>query len=82
VANLKKRIDFLDSEEGKSIKRSLLDMIADKKYNTPSSYSTNINDYPDNLIPFLDKHINCLNTHPQLDANKYIANLKLMTRLR
>lgn len=48
-------------------------------YNTASSYTPNAIEYPGNLIPFVDKHINYLSAHPNLEASKYIANRKLMT---
>jgi hypothetical protein len=78
----KKRRDFLASAEGQEIKRRLQYMAADSAYNTESSYSTNSSEYPDNLIPFVDKHMNYLNAHPKLDADQYLANIQLMTRVR
>ena len=82
MATLKKRVDFHVSEEGRDFRQQLLRMTADKAYNTSSSYSTNSLQYSDNLIPFVDKHMNYLNTHPKVEADKYLANLKLMTKVR
>jgi hypothetical protein len=81
MAMPKKRIDFQTSDEGRDFRQKLLGMTADGSYNTSSSYSTNSR-YPDNLIPFVDRHMNYLSTHPKLEAGKYLANLKLMTKVR
>jgi hypothetical protein len=82
VATFKKRSDFFDSEEGVDIREQLRLMTTDNKYNTTSTFSTNNELYPDNLIPFVDKHMNYLNVHPKLDATQYLANIRLMTRVR
>lgn len=82
MATLKKRINFLESEQGEMIRQVLEHMTADSAYNTIGSYSPNSLQYPDNLMPFVDKHMNYLNAHPNLDARMYISNLRLMTRSR
>ena len=82
MASQKKRSDFFGSEEGEDIQAILKKMVADTTYNTESTYSSNGEQYPDNLIPFVDKHMNYLNSHPKLDSSKYIRNLRLMTRIR
>jgi hypothetical protein len=79
---LKQRKGFVDSEEGKAIKQKLQLMTTNSLYNTASSYSTNSAVYPDNLIPFVDKHMNYLVAHPQLESSKYFANLQMITRVR
>jgi hypothetical protein len=73
---------FTDSQEAKDIRRVLQQMALDSSYSTVSSYSADSLTYPDNLIPFIDKHMNYLNAHPKLDASMYLANIKLMTRIR
>jgi hypothetical protein len=73
---------FLDSEEAKDIKRMLQQMTQDISYSTQPSYSGDSLTYPDNLMPFIDKHMNYLSNHPKLDADKYLANIRLMTRVR
>ena len=78
----KTRTGFFESEEAKVIRQELQDMMISGKYHTPSSYTTNGMQYPDNLIPFVDKHMNYLNAHPKLDAEMYLTNLRLMTRAR
>ena len=82
MATFKTRSGFLDSQEGLAIRQTLQFMMSDKTYNTQSSYSANSLQYPDNTISFVDKHMNYLNVHPKLDARMYIANLRLMTRVR
>jgi hypothetical protein len=82
MATYTKRIHFIDTEEGQTIRQKLHFMTVDKKYNTDSTYSANSSQYPDNLIPFVDKHMNYLSVHPKLDVWMYLANLQLMTRVR
>ena len=82
MATLKKRVSFFDSEEGIMIKNALNEMAGDNCYNTLDSYSANIIQNPDNLISFTDKHMNYLNSHPKIDPNKYISNLRLMTKIK
>jgi len=77
-----KKVKFLDSEEGLEVERILRTMAMDDSYNTESSYSANSERYPDNLIPFVDKHMNYLSTHPSTDPRHYISNLRLMTRVK
>jgi hypothetical protein len=78
----KQRRGFLDSEEGRAIRRIFQLMTGDSTYNTSSTYHPNGIRYANNLIPFVDKHMNYLNMHPRLDAKLYIANIRLMTRVR
>jgi hypothetical protein len=77
-----KRSTFFDSEEGEAIRQKLQHMTLDSTYNTEPSYSANTVRYPDNLIPFVDKHMDYLNAHPKLEAHKYLANIKLKSRIR
>ncbi|HVA10721.1 MAG TPA: hypothetical protein VNG32_00965 [Candidatus Dormibacteraeota bacterium] len=82
MVSQKSRNGFFDTEVGKEIRQELQQMADNSSYNTASSYSANSRLYPDNLIPFVDKHMNYLINHPILEANKYLANIKLMTRRR
>ncbi len=77
-----KRTNFKESVEGIEVQRALRAMALDTTFNTMESYSANGILYPDHVISFVDKHMNYLNTHPNLDPNHYIANLRLMTRVR
>lgn len=78
----KKRVNFFESEEGLEIERTLRGMALDAAYNTDASYSANSSLYPDNLIPFVAKHMSYLNAHPSTDPQHYISNLRLMTKVR
>lgn len=80
MATLKKKINFFESEIGEETLQLLIAMTKDNTFNTSASYSANITRYPDNSMPFVDKHMNYLSTHPAIDPRHYIANLRLMTR--
>jgi hypothetical protein len=82
MGTTKKRTHFFDSEEGLEIRQELQFMAVDSTYNTIASYTTDTQQYPDNLMPFVDKHMNYINAHPKLDTFMYIANIRLMTRIR
>jgi hypothetical protein len=82
MGSLKSRSAFVDTEEGREIKLQLQQMAGSSSYNTTSSYSANSVLYPDNLISFVDKHMNYLISHPSLEPSMYLANIKLMTKLR
>jgi len=82
MPNLKSRPAFLDTEKGREIRHKLQLMTDDNSYNTASSYSANGLLYPDNLMPFVDKHMGYLVDHPLLDPDKYLANVRLATRIR
>ena len=78
----KKKINLYESEEGLLIQKELIAMAADLSFNTGSSYSTDSEAYSDHLIPFVDKHMRYLMAHPSVDPAHYLANLRLMTRIR
>lgn len=78
----KKKYNALDSEKIAEIERQLQQMEADKSFKTESSYSANITTYPNNLIPFVDKHMAYLKQHQNLNPQQYLSNLRLMTRMR
>lgn len=77
----KRKVDLYETEAGQEIVQSLKSMMTDERYNTASSYSTDAS-YPDHLIPFVAKHMRYLNTHPNVNPDHYLSNLRLMTRLR
>lgn len=77
----KKLNDFLATEVGVEAKRRLELMVQDSAYRTPATYTSNISQYPDKVLPFVDKHLLYLCTHPQLGADVYIDNLQLMSRI-
>lgn len=78
----KKRPNFYESEEAEGVKKTLENMQSDAKYNTESSYSADSAKHPDHLINFVDKHMAYLQSHPDVNPTQYIANLRLITKLR
>jgi len=78
-----KKITYpLGSVEEKDIREELQQMVLDGSYNTMPSYIPISDKYPDGLMPFVDRHMRYLNTNPKLDASMYLANLRLMTRIK
>jgi hypothetical protein len=82
MSTYKKKINFFETEEGAEFIQSLRRMVADATYNTKPSFSANTELYPDHLIPFVNKHIAYINSHPLTDPTHYLSNLRLITRLR
>jgi hypothetical protein len=78
----KKRPDLYGTEEGARIEEALKSMSSDSGYSTIDSYSANAETHPDHLVSFVDKHMAYLQSHPSVDAEHYLANLRLMTRVR
>jgi hypothetical protein len=82
MATYKKRPQFITSDDGIKAAEVLYSMMLDDKYMTKPSFSANSAKYPDNLIPFNDKHLAYLEDHPATNPVHYLANLKLMTRIK
>lgn len=82
MATANRKSDFFDTDEGLVLKAKLVAIQTSDHYQTSASYSPNSAVYADNLIPFVDKHVNYLLKHPQLDPEHYIANLQILTRRR
>lgn len=78
----KKRPDFFSSDEGVLAFQLLEAMDLDDGYYTGSSYSPNTELYPNNQIPFVDKHMYYLRNHPDTNMQQYISNLRLMTKVK
>lgn len=69
---------LLDGE----VREKLQEMENDLSLNTrATSYSANSTLYPDNQIPFVEKHIAYLMDHPKVDYSQYLANLRLMLKI-
>jgi hypothetical protein len=82
MSGYKRKISFLESEEGKEFKQKLKALEKDGGYNTEAGYSANSDLYPDNIIPFVDKHMNYLATHPSTSPTHYMSNLRIITKIR
>lgn len=78
----KKHELFMNSDEGKEFVEALTKMAKDEIYHTGSTYSSNATLHPDNIISFVDKHIEYVLTHPGVNPIHYVSNLRLMTRKR
>ncbi len=82
MAVQKRKQDFFTTTEGMELKEKLEAMEISERYSTEPSYSPVTEVYGDNLIPFAEKHMKYLLSHPSLDPLHYISNLELMTRVR
>lgn len=71
---------FLRSQEGLEVKNVLIDMMRDDLYNTEATYTPNTDRYPDNMVPFVDKHMSYLSSHLWVNPYDYLSNLRLMSR--
>jgi hypothetical protein len=72
----------ITADELDQVRDSLQLMMDSTLYNTRPSFSANTERYPDNLIPFMDKHLQYVTAHKDLNPDHYISNLKLMLRIR
>jgi hypothetical protein len=69
---------FFSSEAGKNLALQLRLMVSDPKYNTRESFT------PTNksVLSFVEKHMLYMSNKPKLSPQHYLANLRLMTRIR
>lgn len=70
---------FLTSEEGIATYNELIKMVEDKGYNTTSTFSPSA---VDGNLAFIDKHMNYLCAHLNVNASHYLSNLRLITKVR
>ena len=82
MAVLSKRAQLLESTEGDEIRRVLREMLADNRYITEPSYTSDTDLYPNNLIPFEEAHMAYLVKHADVNPTYYLSNLRLMLRNR
>lgn len=68
--------EFLASQQAAELREELSRMMLDPCYNTRSSYSAAVNED----ILFVDRHINYLSIHLNVDPAQYMSNLKLITK--
>ncbi|MDN5275448.1 MAG: hypothetical protein JWN33_97 [Candidatus Saccharibacteria bacterium] len=68
---------FYKSEEANVIRTGLNEMMKSPSFNTRSTYSPKSTED----ITFVDKHMTYLSTHPKVNPNEYMSNLRLMTRI-
>lgn len=82
MSSYKNKQEFFATEEGIHFIQSLKAMVADRTYKTDPTYSANSTLYPNNLIPFVDKHKFYLSDHPSTNPGQYLSNLRIVTRIR
>jgi len=64
------------------LQAALQRMEADATMSTPSSYTPDGTLYPDHVLTFTDKHLLYLKQHSKINAEQYLANLRLKIRIR
>lgn len=77
-----KKIPFPESEVGIQTRLELQKLLQDTNYTTSSEYNSNESLYPDNVISFVEKHMQYLSRHPAVNPTYYMANLRLMTKVK
>ena len=73
------RIGVMEPEE---IHSALLAMEKDTSLTTVGSYAANPILWPDHKITFVEKHINYLKAHSDVNPQHYLSNLRLMIKKR
>lgn len=64
---------FYASEQCIAARKALQRMVDDQRYDTDSPY------YRQNALGFIERHLHYLSTHPIVNVDGYLSNLKLMT---
>ena len=70
---------FLESDAGQAVYDELLKMIDDDTFNTVSTFSPAAEN---GTLQFVDKHMNYLCSHLDVNADQYLSNLRLITKKR
>ena len=78
----RKRPNFYETDKAEEVKAILVKMQTDLLYATGSTYSANVEKHPDHQITFVEKHMEYLNSHPDVNPDQYVANLRIITKLR
>lgn len=71
--------EFLKSNEGKAVYDELCDMVASNAYNTEPTFSPSAEG---GQLLFIDKHLGYLCSHLGVNAEQYLSNLRLITKVR
>ncbi len=69
---------FINNVREDEIISALKQMKRNALYLTEPTYRGNAEKWPNNQISFIDYHIAYLKSHPQVNPDHYIANLKLV----
>jgi len=67
---------YYASDQCEQARRALEQMMHSPAYNTDSSY------FHDDAYDFVERHLNYLSTHPPLNLDGYLSNLRLMTSVK
>jgi hypothetical protein len=78
----KKQTEMFQIMEDAGVLRTLQLMEQDESLKTESSYSANGVLYPDHQIPFAKKHMAYLMSHPNVNPDQYLSNLRLIIKIR
>jgi len=71
--------EFLSSSDGKLVRAELQAMMESEGYNTASTYSPAAHE---GNLTFIDKHMDYLSSHLNVDAAQYVSNLRLITKVK
>ena len=82
MATTTKKVPFIESEAGIAARATLEALLANVNHTTESGYHVNEELHPDNKISFVEKHMEYLSTHPNVNPSYYLSNLRLMTSAR
>lgn len=69
-------------EDVQRVENELRTMLEDDHYNTVSSYIASTEIYTNHQIPFIEKHMAYLRSHPKVNPDQYLSNLRMMTKIR
>jgi hypothetical protein len=71
--------EFMSDAE---VRQALSLMDGDSSYKTDPGYSSSDTLYPAHQVPFIERHVQYLQNHPKVNPEHYLANLRIMTRIR
>lgn len=80
MATVKKKTDFLTSEDGQWCKTTLETMELDMGFHTEPSFTIDIVKFPDHEMPFVTTHMTYLAKHSEVNPKHYISNLRIRLR--
>ncbi|MEO8862813.1 MAG: hypothetical protein ABI354_00620 [Candidatus Saccharimonadales bacterium] len=76
------RVEVAEKIQAAGVIAALERMEQNEKMLTKDGYSSNSELHPDNTVSFVDKHIAYLMNHPKVDPDHYMANLRIMLKIR
>lgn len=78
MASSSSRQSFIKSEKAEQLRAELMAMVDSPAYNTLPIYSTIESD----KYQFVEKRMEYMSKHPDMDHWQYVLNLKLMTKIK